>query len=357
MTRKRSTLVATVATAALLATAAPALAAERFASTAGVAGGSCDTEAIACTLEFAVETAAVDGDVVTVLPGTYSASSSIDVSDAIIVRGAPGQARPLLNSTSTGGGVVVSNAGATLRRLEIVHNAAAGATPGLAFSAGTVEQVIVRSNSADTNAAGCRLNGFTTNLVMRDSICLQNVTGTALEANPGAGANTATLRNVTAVATADEGIFANVGGGESLTLNATNVIARGGAGAGDVEAQVGAGVAVTVNLDHSNYATENQFAGTTITDPGTGTNQTAAPQFVNAAGGDFHQVGRLAHPQRRRRRRWARHARHRRRGALPRHGARHRRRRVHRGAADADGDRPPTGGGGATVVAVIRRRR
>jgi hypothetical protein len=56
------------------------------------------------------------------------------------------------------------------------------------------------------------------------------------------------------------------------------------------------GVADTavVTLDHSNYATEaEEGAGTaTVTDPGSGANQTVAPLFVNAAGGDFHQRAR-----------------------------------------------------------------
>jgi len=82
------------------------------------------------------------------------------------------------------------------------------------------------------------------------------------------------------------------------TVTATNVIARhtGGTGA-DVRAQGGTtGADVAINLTNSNYATEEEAVfgmppGTaTVTDPGTGTNQMAAPIFVDAANGDFHQA-------------------------------------------------------------------
>src|SRR5262249_51378574 len=45
---------------------------------------------------------------------------------------------------------------------------------------------------------------------------------------------------------------------------------------------------VTVNIDHSNYATPELGSGQTIND--LGGRQTAAPAFVSAATADFHQV-------------------------------------------------------------------
>jgi hypothetical protein len=81
-------------------------------------------------------------------------------------------------------------------------------------------------------------------------------------------------------------------------INATNVIARALSGGGtDVRAEAGdTNSSAEINLDHSNYASRQAVTcGTppcpaTITDPATASNQTAAPLFVNAPGGDFHQA-------------------------------------------------------------------
>ena len=48
---------------------------------------------------------------------------------------------------------------------------------------------------------------------------------------------------------------------------------------------------MTINLDHSNYDSEDEPGpATTVTDPGSGTNQVAAPQFADPASGEFHQA-------------------------------------------------------------------
>ena len=47
---------------------------------------------------------------------------------------------------------------------------------------------------------------------------------------------------------------------------------------------------MTASFDHSNYETESEAAAGDITDPGTGSNVTTDPAFVNAAAGDFHQL-------------------------------------------------------------------
>jgi hypothetical protein len=100
---------------------------------------------------------------------------------------------------------------------------------------------------------------------------------------------TATLTNVTASA-AGAGdprgifIFAQPPGPAELTIGASNVIARGSF---DLTAIATAGSAA-ITLVNSNYDNENE-AGGTITDPGTQGGQTAAPLFVDAAAGDFHQ--------------------------------------------------------------------
>jgi hypothetical protein len=108
------------------------------------------------------------------------------------------------------------------------------------------------------------------------------------------GGDTATLRNVTAISTTSYAIRARSSNNPprmDMTLSATNVIARGGGGQEDIRTEnIGLNPAVQkVILDHSNYATESEFASGDITDPGSGTNATNPPVFDNAAAGDFHQ--------------------------------------------------------------------
>ena len=87
-----------------------------------------------------------------------------------------------------------------------------------------------------------------------------------------------------------------VGGVGSATVNVTNSIVRSDTGTDIAGAGCSAGPkTVDIVLDHSNYATETDPGGDlSITNPGTPTNQTAAPAFVNAAAGDFHQTAASA---------------------------------------------------------------
>ena len=58
----------------------------------------------------------------------------------------------------------------------------------------------------------------------------------------------------------------------------------------DVTASAQGGSTVAITLDHSNYNSQFETGGGTVTDPGTGTNQTAAPVYLDAATGGFHQA-------------------------------------------------------------------
>jgi hypothetical protein len=110
-----------------------------------------------------------------------------------------------------------------------------------------------------------------------------------------------TLRNVTAIG-GTYGVAFDSGTGSPSTFNvtATNVIAQhtGGTGADVQAAARTTNSSSVINLNHSNYATRDQIVcGTppctaTVTDPNAAGafNQTAAPLFVNAATGDFHQA-------------------------------------------------------------------
>jgi hypothetical protein len=81
------------------------------------------------------------------------------------------------------------------------------------------------------------------------------------------------------------------GAGE-LEITASNTIIRGSATdiVTHTEASGGGTQALKVALDHSNYATVNTSLGGTVTPANTAANQSAAPLFVNASGGDLHEA-------------------------------------------------------------------
>jgi hypothetical protein len=296
----RITTVLVAALGLLLATASSAFGAPpRFAAPTNQGLGDCSSAVDACDLETAVENpAVVDGDEVIVAGnmGTYALEAGfLDVSDAIDLHGAAGQARPVI-SASNGFAVVDISDSATVRDLELRQLSTGGIALSsflITGSGPTVERVIAKSPSTDTT---CQfLRGL-----IRDSVCWNSGTGggTQMEAGGGGDTHTLNLRNVTSVASGTGasavGLRAD-GGGNTLTLDAKNVIATGDdttASAGDVRAThtAASSGSTTVTLANSNYSTESE-SNATVTNPGTGTgNQTAAPAFVSAGTGDLHQA-------------------------------------------------------------------
>jgi hypothetical protein len=270
--------------ACLMALPATASAAQRFAAPSPSGAGDCSTAADACSLPTAVSMAG-DGDEVVVGAGDYSLSSTLVSANAISIHGAAGQPLPVLNTTGSHA-FSLNHPALTISDLKIEHTGSGGA---LFLAAGTAERLFV--HAAGSSGTACSLIA---GAVVRNSVCWADraAGGTAGIETSGTG-GTVTLRNVTAVAAGGDvtsrGINAFVGSGGSMTVNATNVIARG------LETDVYAGNfgsgTVDVVLSNSNYATETESgAGLTVTDPGSGSNQTAAPAFIDAAGGDFHQA-------------------------------------------------------------------
>jgi hypothetical protein len=177
-----------------------------------------------------------------------------------------------------------------LRRLEI-ESTPAGGSPLVLNAGGTADRLYVRSTGT---VSACQLLGASGVILVRDSTCYASGTGDAVSFElSGVGTFTARLRNVTAVATnaAAYGIDVQAANGATVTMDATNVIASGGTT--DVRAQTGGSMSPTaaVDLVNSNYATADDGMGSaSLTSPGTGTNQTAPPVFVDAAAGDFRQA-------------------------------------------------------------------
>jgi hypothetical protein len=239
-----------------------------------------------CGLKDAVESMAVaDGDEVVMRSGDYDlGAGELEVSDDIVLHGEDGQPRPRIKSTAGGAAVRTNGTGdALIRDLEIVHT---GGLVGL-DSAVDVERVEVTSDGI----AACA--PFFPSRI-RDSVCRgTGPTGIGLQFSAGGGPPVYDVRavNVTAIGTA-YGIEVDTSNGPNFQINATNVIAQGGTADIRVDTDAVSGADADVILDHSNFQTvlEEGDPAATITDPGTGTNQIAEPLFVDAAGGDFHQL-------------------------------------------------------------------
>ena len=267
--------------AATLIAAAPAAAATRYASPNGDGPAASCPRTSPCDLETAVQDASVEaGDVVVVLPGTYVVTVGLYTPDSITIRGLAGKPRPKIFSSTNDPGLCVCADGAVARGLKIIYT---GSDAALRVWGGTAERLV-----ADSITDGCSTFGGT----IRDSVCWSHGSSGSGVIVSIAGEVQAFLRNVTAVGsgTGGMGIRALTAGAHTVSINAKSVIASGSGN--DVVAQAESADSVaSVTLDHSNYASEAESgAGTpSVTDPGTGTNQTAEPLFVDAPGGDFHQ--------------------------------------------------------------------
>ncbi len=259
---------------------------ERFAEPGGDGDPNLCTAGDPCDIQAAVESGTVDpGDTVTLLPGTYAlGADELTMSEGTILRGQPGQARPLLTSNSANGLVVAGGAGAaTIRRIEMSHT---GTDNGILLSSSTAmaEQVI----SASSGLFACAGR-----VLWRDSVCVLNSpsTGTgAAGSSCGACTGTVTLRNVTAISRVNgkPGVALLAVAGGILTVDARNVIADGTTV--DALPVTDSGSSATITLASSNYDTVSMMGpGASVTAAGL-PNQTALPLFVNAAGNDFHQA-------------------------------------------------------------------
>jgi len=298
--------VALVVVGASLMAPGVAAAATRYAAPDGDGPQATCPESNPCSLSAAVEGPAVaNGDEVVVLPGIHqlpgddptdfeSPINPLQITKAITVHGTPG-APPTIFVGPDKGSVYLNNPGAVLRDV-IIENA------GLGLRAGLAERVISLSPANYV----CYFDQPSTSPVpapvIRDSACIGDPTGSALSVGVNAGVYAGPPRsvagklvNVTAIGT--DGIAAFGQDGSSATIEATNVIAIGGPGGHDVSTfteaggSAGVGAGATVTLTNSNYQTVSaRGPGTSITPPGTGSNQTAEPVLASPSTGDVRQV-------------------------------------------------------------------
>ena len=275
-----------------------ASAATRYAAPGGTGADPCDDPNDACSLYAAADSTAPGttiqaGDVIELLPGTYSeAAGDLGPFDSVAVQGVTvrgaSQAAPLIrlqeNNSNLGAFQVFE--GALISHLEIENEDDGGYSVSL-FDGGTMERAVVRA--PDNLSTACNVVSGT----IRSSACINEGGGPAMGASIGTIPQTFTvvIRNSTAIATGSGsvGVEFNYGAtGEGLVANidAKGLIAKGVAkdvvAKGKETSGSGKGAKTTITLDHSSYATiGTEVSGTggsaSVTPPGSNANITAAP--------------------------------------------------------------------------------
>jgi len=289
--------------------ASAATAATRYAAPGGTGADPCADPNNACSLYTAADVSAPGttiqaGDVVELLPGTYSEAAgdlgpfdSVAV-NGVTVRGASSESVPLirLQENNSNLGAFQVNEGSLISHLEIENQDDGGYAVSL-FDGGAMERAVVRA--PDGLSTACNVVSGT----IRSSACINEGGGAALGASIGTIPQTFTvvIRNSTAIATGSGsiGVEFNYGAtGEGLVANidAKGLIAKGVSkdvvAKGKETSASGKGAKTTITLDHSSYATigtevSGSGGSASVTPPGTNANITAAPLL---AGDLIHQL-------------------------------------------------------------------
>jgi hypothetical protein len=276
-------VLALCATATLLATA-PALAAQRYAAPTPLGAMNCSTAADACSFPSALAASTTSGDEVILAGGTYPAITTPinQVASTISVHAADPAARPLLQFTTNG---QLRLFAATLRDVDFSATANNGVGPLYDSGGGTIERV--RITSSGPTATGAELYSTT----MRDStIVVSGTNARGIWTSPSGSVVSSQLRNLTVLASGTNSHALDLGNnfsGGSTTVIVSNVIARGSTT--DVFAHAVAGAPVSIQVDHSSFATASAVGGAVISDGGGNQNATA-PVFVDQAGGDLREA-------------------------------------------------------------------
>jgi len=253
----------------------------RYASPAG--SGTACTQANPCGIVEAINNAP-SADEVTIEPGTYGSPGSpitteLTASD-VHVHGQSGAANPVVYVAAGPEAMFLGGNTSTLSHLTVVSSGSAGGV--LVF--GNADHLTVLATAAFSYA--CAVFGD-----QSDSLCVDTGTqGAAVELEHGGGDETVSLDNVTAIATAGAGILADTGSSGSLTVAATDTIARGAQA--DTAVAADSGCTTEVDFAHSAY----RPASSELSGPGTvsvvnqGGNVSADPKFVNANVGDYREA-------------------------------------------------------------------
>jgi len=287
--RRRRAVAAGAATVALALTLAPsALAGTTY--YASPSGGATDcSQATPCSLAQAATTL-FGGNTLILEPGQYSFAgpSPITFAPNLTVEGQPGAPAPVITSTAATNSIDFPG-GNTLSYVDF--ESAGGFSLTLGHDS-NVSQVSVQAAADPGSVPVCDMHA---NGTMMDSVCIDTgSTGSAWGATD-TGAATVTLYNDTFYA-AQSGAYAmwldQTASGGADDVTATNVIALNGAGATDVDA-ASDGSDATITMMGSDYrapfdgSNGGAMHGNVVA---AGGNFAAAPDFVNAAAGDLHEL-------------------------------------------------------------------
>ena len=262
-------------------TSSASAATQRHAAPTG--SGTACTSAAPCSLTEAVE-AADDYDEVVVAPGDYPLTGL--KASAVTIHGVAGEPRPRLLFDGGPTPAMRMRYG-TLRDVEIDQ------APGntgilLAVEDSTLDQVVARG----TGQPDWQTLWTGGDVTIRDSIVVApGWDGTAIRVDAPGNLATATLRNVTAIAPEPGGVAIHTeasGAKGYAAVLARNVIARGTFRGLEAETD-NTGASATITAGHSNWQ-GGWVWGTHASIADGGGNQTAAPVFVSAAGGDYHEA-------------------------------------------------------------------
>jgi hypothetical protein len=256
---------------------------QRYAGPKG-SGSDC-TSAQPCDLFYALEHSN-SGDEVIVAPGDYPRSlEDLRVYSGVTVHGVPGKARPrlLFHNMPTPSLQVLG----TLRDVEVIQ-APSDQGIALGLDGGSLDQVSVRGSAQDGWPAVMNRNG-----VIRNSIVVSpSDHGEAIFTHAANDFETGTFRNVTAIATGNGGVGIRVRAtsqGAFANVLVKNAIARGGPSGDDVRAETDNTATAKITIGNSNWAdSDTWLAGASIADAGG--NQSAAPAFVDAVSGNYHEA-------------------------------------------------------------------
>jgi len=298
----KSTLTATVVAAGIaLFSSSPAWASgtTTYASPTGANSSNCTDPAQPCELQRAI-TAAPSGGEVVLAPGTYSSGFPVEIAWDLNVHGQAGEPRPTIVNDHSGctdprcpsdPAVVLNSPKGSLSHVRVVESGGAPGTPALRIlntadsEQETVEDVIAEGD----DGIGIRTEG---DALIRDTVAWAPNTpaNAAIYATVPLTLGTVHLRleNVTAVASGHAyglQVYGGCDNGQTcdVEVQMENSILQGGAS--DTWLGGWGGIEFFVDASHSNYRGVGY-----ITDQGTNGNQTAEPQFVDPAHGDFHQL-------------------------------------------------------------------
>lgn len=282
----RRTLLVVVVSVLAVAPAS-AFAAKRYASPTRLGNQDCSSPANACDLVSAVSGAGSNDEVIVAgNAGTYGTPAVPIMSEVAPLSGAPiylhgaaGQPRPVIYLAHGGNAIDMWGGAISGLELEMTGGSLNSALPT------TLYHMLVRSSS--TACYG--------DSTIVDSVCAGSQ-GAALTSGCSTPCTDAVpIRNSTIIGSSGAGLDLEAGNGQpgptTIAAKVTNSIIRGGGvGAPDIYTSTESGQTVTVRLDHSNYASVDSSHGGTVTPAGSGSNQTAAPRFVNASAGNFREA-------------------------------------------------------------------